>query len=188
MHLSAEQIPFGVLCPQKLSTPKQMQGLPVTTKCPIKKMKHLSIKSLDIPKLIYWTTYYFLQHILGVNASEWSFLKGLFYLPKGIKMGGLFVPLKRLWNYFVKTFPWGRSKNNWANSMSKHNEQNIWASQTFWASSWATCRSPSRVDQFHLDTEWTPDIKRSRLFEPAAVLPAAVNLSWQSVGDTHSTG
>lgn len=40
-HVSAEHIPFSVLCPQKLSTHKQMQNLVVTTKCPIKKNEAL---------------------------------------------------------------------------------------------------------------------------------------------------
>lgn len=44
------------------------------------------------------------------KVLQWDFLNGLFYLPKGVKTGDVFVSLKRLWNYFVQIFPWGLSK------------------------------------------------------------------------------
>lgn len=126
-HGSAEQFLFSDFCTQKLSHTKINGRISHNGRMPhFKKWKIWVLKSgyLSILWLIYWTICHSLN-TFRANILQWSFLNGLFYLPKGVKMGSIFVSLKKLWNYFVKTSPWGLSKNNWANSMSKHNEQNI---------------------------------------------------------------
>lgn len=75
----------------------------------LKKLKNLSTKvwvfihlSVNLLNYMPLPLIYF-----GANILQCSFPNGHFYLPKEVKMGGIFVSLKKVMKLFYKKFPLG---------------------------------------------------------------------------------